>query len=95
VGSPALEGELLGRGALRGHKGRLGPNFMIFAGHRLRRADLAQNAHHGPDPNAELARNSTVEVLAAARTSRFDRSDNPAVAGGEIAMAPTCRAPDA
>jgi hypothetical protein len=62
VGSPALEGELLGRGALRGHKGRLGPNFMIFAGHRLRRADLAQNAHHGPDPNAELARNSTVEV---------------------------------
>jgi hypothetical protein len=35
---------------------------MIFAGHRLRRADLAQNAHHGPDPNAEFARNSTVEA---------------------------------
>jgi hypothetical protein len=32
------------------------------SGHRLRRADLAQNAHHDPDPNAELARNSTVEA---------------------------------
>ena len=46
-----------------------------------------------PTPSSREIRPS--KSLAAARTSRFDRSDNPAVAGGEIAMAPTCRAPDA